>query len=238
MASVTIHNDFGAQENKICHFFYFFPVYLRWSDGTACHDLKFFWMLNFKPGFSLSSFTLIERLFSSSELSATRVVSSNLRLLILSPAILIPACDSFSPAFHMMYSALKLNKQGDNTQLWHTPFPILNQAGSNRCFLTHIQVTQITAKVVQYSHLFKNFPQCVVIHTVKGFSIVNKADVFLEFPYFLYDPTNVGNLISGSSAFSKSKFTSWSSQFTYCCSLAWKILSITLLAFQLSTVVL
>ena len=56
-----------------------------------------------------------------------------------------------------------------------------------------------------YSHLFKSFPQFVMIHTVKGFSVVNetKVDVFLEFPYFLYDPAKVGNLISGSSAFSK-----------------------------------
>ena len=60
--------------------------------------------------------------------------------------------------------------------------------------------------MVWYSHLFKNFPQFVVIHTVKGFSIVNEAEVgvFLEFPCFLYDPANVGNLISGSSVFSKS----------------------------------
>ena len=59
--------------------------------------------------------------------------------------------------------------------------------------------------VVWDSHVFKNFPQFVVIHTVKGFSIVNGAevDVFLEFSCFLYDPTDVGNLISGSSAFSK-----------------------------------
>ena len=59
--------------------------------------------------------------------------------------------------------------------------------------------------MVWYSHLFKNFPQFVVIHTVKGFSIVNegKVDVFLEFSCLLYDPTNVGNLVSGSSAFSK-----------------------------------
>ena len=60
--------------------------------------------------------------------------------------------------------------------------------------------------VVWYSHLFKNFPQFVVIHTVKGFSVVNETevDVFLEFLCFFYDPTDVGNLISGSSAFSKS----------------------------------
>ena len=60
--------------------------------------------------------------------------------------------------------------------------------------------------MVWYSHLFENFPQFVVIHTVKGFSVVNEAavDGFLEFPYLFYDPTDVGNLISGSSAFSKS----------------------------------
>ena len=65
--------------------------------------------------------------------------------------------------------------------------------------------------MVWYSHLFKNFPQFVVIHTVKGFSIVNEAevDVFLEFPCFFYDPMDVGNLISGSSAFSKSILNIW-----------------------------
>ena len=86
-------------------------------------------MLSFKPAFSLSSFTLIKRLFSSSSLSAIRVVSSAyLRLLMFLPAILIPAYASSSPAFHMMYSAYKLNKQGDNMQPWCTPFPIWNQS--------------------------------------------------------------------------------------------------------------
>ena len=68
-----------------------------------------------------------------------------------------------------------------------------------------------------YSHLFKNFPQIVVIHIVKGFSIVDEmvVDVFLELSFFFYDPTDVGNLISGSSAFSKSNFSSGSSWFTY-----------------------
>ena len=87
-----------------------------------------FWMLSFKPTFSLSSFTFIKRLFSSS-LSAIRVVSSAyLRLLIFLPAILIPACAYSSPAFLMMYSAYKLNKQGDNIQPWHTPLPIWDQS--------------------------------------------------------------------------------------------------------------
>ena len=78
-------------------------------------------------------------------------------------------------------------------------------SGSNCCFLTQIQVFQETGKVVWYSHLFKNFPQFVMIHTVKGVSIVNEAevDVFLEFPCFLHDPMYAGNLISGSSVFSK-----------------------------------
>ena len=88
-----------------------------------------FWMLSFKPTFSLPTFTFIKRLYSSSSLSAIRVVSSAyLRLLIFLPAILFPACVSYSPAFLMMYSAYKLNKQGDNIQPWHTPFPIWNQS--------------------------------------------------------------------------------------------------------------
>ena len=78
-------------------------------------------------------------------------------------------------------------------------------------FLTCIQISQEAGKVVWYSHLFKNFPQLVVIHTIKGFSIVNEAEVnvFREFPCFNYDPVDVGNLISGPSAFSKSNLYIW-----------------------------
>ena len=127
MAAVTICSDFGAQENKICHCFHCFPIYLLWSDGTRFHDLSF-WMSSFKPTFSLSSFTFIKKLFNSS-LSAIRVVlSAYLRLFIFLLAILIPACGSSSPTFHIMYSAYKLNKQGDNIQPSCTPFPIWNQS--------------------------------------------------------------------------------------------------------------
>ena len=65
--------------------------------------------------------------------------------------------------------------------------------------------------MVWYSHLLKNFPQFIVIHTIKGFGIVNKGevDIFLEFSYFFCDPGDVGNLISGSSAFSKSNLNIW-----------------------------
>ena len=91
--------------------------------------LLVFWTLSFKPTFSLSSFTFINSLFSYSLLSAISVVSSQyLRLLIFLPAILIPACASSSPVFLIMYSAYKLNKQGDNIQPWHTPFLIWNQS--------------------------------------------------------------------------------------------------------------
>ena len=130
MAAVTIWSDFGAQENKVCHYFHCFPIYFPGGDGTGCHMILVFWMLSFKPVFfSLSSFTFIKRLFSYSLISAFRVVSSAyLRLLIFLPAILIPGCASSSPAFHMMYSAYKLNKQGDNIQPWHPPFPIWNQS--------------------------------------------------------------------------------------------------------------
>ena len=113
-----------------------------------------------------------------------------------------------------MYSAYKLNKQDENTQLWGTPFPIWNHcvhsmSSSNYCLLTHVQVSQAAGKVAWYSHLFKNFPQFIVIYTVKGFGIVNEAEVFLEFSCFLDDPVDVGNLISGSSAFSKTSLNIW-----------------------------
>ena len=83
-------------------------------------------------------------------------------------------------------------------------------SGSSWCFLTCTQVSQEAGKVVWYSHLSKNFPQFVVIHTINGFSVVNEAvDVFLEFPCFFYDPMDVGNLIFGLSAFSKSSLNIW-----------------------------
>ena len=82
-------------------------------------------------------------------------------------------------------------------------------SSSNCCFLTCIQVSQETGQVVWYSHLLKNFPQFIVIHTVKDSGIVNKADVVLEISCFFHDPVDVGNLISGSSAFSKTSLNIW-----------------------------
>ena len=88
---------------------------------------------------------------------------------------------------------------------------LLFMSSSNCCFLTCIQISQEAGQVVWYSHLFKNFPEFVVVHTVKGFGIVNKeeVDVFLELSCFFADPEDVGSLISHSSAFSKSSLSVW-----------------------------
>ena len=161
MAAVTICSDSGALENRVCYCFYFFPIYLPWNDGTGCHDLSFLHM-KFQPAFSLSSSTFIKRSFSSSLLSATRVVSSAYQLLIFLLAILTPACYSSSLAFYMMYLVYKLIRvtiyslyvlfsQNWASPLFHVWFCY---------FLTCIQVSQEAGRVVWSSHLFKNFPIC------------------------------------------------------------------------------
>ena len=94
-------------------------------------------------------------------------------------------------------------------------------SSSNCCFLTCIQISKEAGQVVWYSHLFQNFPQYVVIHIVKGFDILNKAEVkvFLELSCFFDDPTDVGNMISGSSAFGEGngtplQYSCWKIQWT------------------------
>ena len=206
-----------------------------------------FWMLSFKSAFSLSSFTFFKRLFSSSLLSAIGVVSSAyLRLLLFLLAILISACDSTSSSLPMIYSVYKLNKQGDNIQPWHTlfaiwnrsvvPCPVLNVASWPAYRFLRRQVrwsgSPISWRIFQF----------LVIHTVKSFSVVNEpeVDVFLKSPCFFYDPKDVGNVISGSSAFCKYSLyimKSGSSRCVYCWSLTWRILSITLLVCEMSVIV-
>ena len=121
MATITICSDFGAQKIKSDTVSPSISYEVMGPDTM----IFVFWMLSFKPTFSLSSFTFLKRLFSSSSLSAIRVVSSAyLRLLIFLPAILIPACVSSSPVFLMMYSAYKLNKQGENIQPLEEPLKL------------------------------------------------------------------------------------------------------------------
>ena len=172
---------------------------------STCHEVMgpdamilVFWMLSFKPAF----YTLPKRFFSSTSLF--RVVSSAyLRLLIFLPTILIPACASSSLAICMMYSAYKLItrltiysldillSQFGPSLLFHVQFLLLlldlNTGFSGGRYGNIIQVW--------YAHLSKSFSPFVVIH--KGFCIVNETeDVFLEFPWFFYDSTDVGTLIS------------------------------------------
>ena len=126
-AAVTICSDFGAQEKKVS--VSIVPPSICYAVMELDAIILVFWMLSFRPAFSLSSFTFIKRLFRSSSLYAITVVSSvYLKLLIFLPAILIPACASSSPAFLMIYSVYNLNKQGDNMQTWRTPFPVWNQS--------------------------------------------------------------------------------------------------------------
>ena len=109
---------------------------------------------------------------------------------------------------------------------------------SNCCFLTCIHISWEADQEVWYSHLFQNFPQIVAVHTVKGFSVVNEAEVddFMEFSCFFYDPMHAGNLISGTSPFINPAWTPGCPLFTYYWSLTWRILSITLLACEMSAI--
>ena len=136
VAEIIVLSNFGAPQNKICQLFHF--------SLSICHEIMWqdamilvFWMLSFKPDFLLSSFTLIKRLFSSSSHSAIRVVSpAYLRLFIFLPGALIPACESSSLTFSMIYSAYKLSKQGDNIQPYYTPFLIWKQSAIPYTILT------------------------------------------------------------------------------------------------------
>ena len=126
----------------------------------------------------------------------------------ISSSNLDSACDSSSLAFHIMYSVYKLNKQGDNIQPWCTPFPILNQSVvpcQIPTFVSWPAYMFLRRQVMRsYTPILLRIFQFVVIHTV--FRVVNETevDVFLEFLCYFDDPADAGNLISGSSAFSKS----------------------------------
>ena len=192
---------------------------------SICHEVMgqdvmilVLWMLSFKPAFSLFSFTLIKRLFSSSWLSVIRVVSSAyLRLLIFLLASLIPVCASSSLAFLMMYSAYKLNKQGVNTQPCHTPFLIWNQSIVPRPVLNvaswlaysflrrQVRWSGIPISWRIFNNLWSTQSLCI-LNMPKKYTL---CFAFLECSCFFYDPTDVDNLISGSSAFPKSSLNIW-----------------------------
>ena len=143
--------------------------------------------------------------------------SAYLRSLIFLPAILIPACASCSPAFLMMYSAYKLNKQGDNIQPWRTPFLTSNQSVFPCPVLTLASwpAYRFLKRQVRWSGIpisFRIFHSFLwSTQSIHYIGVVNKAeiDVFLELSCFFNDPADVGNLTSGSSAFSKTSLNIW-----------------------------
>ena len=114
-----------------------------------------------------------------------------------------------------------------------------SMSSSNCCFLTCIQVSQEAGQVVWYSHLFQNYPHFIVIHTVKGFGIVNKAeiDVFLELSCFFNDPMDVGHSISGTSASSKTSLNIWKFMVHVLLKPGLENLGLTLLACEMSAIV-
>ena len=182
-----------------------------------------FWVLSFKPAFSLSSFTFIKRLFTSSSLSPFRVVSSAyLRLLIVLQSILIPVCASSSPAFHMMCSAYKLNKAQWQYQPWCTPFPIWNQSIVPCPVLTVSSWPsyRLLRRQVRWSGIpiFLIIFQFIVIHTVKDFSIVNEAEVYIFWNSLAFSliqrMLGIWSLVP--LPFLNSAWTSGRSRFTYC----------------------
>ena len=231
MASVTVLSDFGTQENKICHYFHFFPIYLPWSDGTRAIIYFFEWWVSNQLFHSPLSPSTRHSLVP---LHSLPLEWYHLRLMIFHLAILIPVCNSFSSAFNMMCSAYNLSKYSDKYIFWCTPFPILKQfvVLCPVLIVASLPSYKFQRKQVRWSsnRISSRIFQFVVIHTVKGFCIVNETevDVFLKFYCFWsLVPLHFLNPIS----------TSGSSWFMYYCSLVWRIFSITLLAYEMSAIV-
>ena len=164
-------------------------------------------------------------------------------LFIFLPAILIPACASSSPAVHMVCPSYKLNKLGVNIQPWHTPFPIRNQSVVLCVVITVVSLPayRFLRRQVRWSGIPISWriSHSLLISTVKGFGIVNEADVdvFLEFSCFVYIQQMLAIRFLVPLPFLNPTRTLGSSWFMYYWSLAWRILSITLLACEISTIV-
>jgi len=171
------------------------PVTFAIVSQSICHEVMgpdamifVFWMLNFKPAFSLSSFTFIKRLFSSSSRSAIRVgIICISEIVDISPCNLDSSLCFSQPSVAHNVLCIQVKQVGWQYTALTYSFPDLEpvccfMSCSNCCFLTCIQISQEAGQVGWYSFLLKNFPEFVVVHTVKGFGIVNKAevDIFLE----------------------------------------------------------
>ena len=188
MAAVIISRDFGTQENKVCHCFHSFPIYLPWSDGTQCHGLSFlniefffsfFWMLSFKPASLLFSFTFIKRLFSSCFLFAITVVSVICisEVIDISPGNLDSSLCFIQLGISCDVLCIEVKYAGWQYTTVTYPFPNLEPV----CFRSRVAswpAYRFLRRQVRWSGIpisWRIF-QFVVIHTVKGFgkSIMQK----------------------------------------------------------------
>ena len=173
MAAVTIRSDFRAQEGEICHCVHIYPFYSPWSNEAGCHDLGFFFfflIFSFDLALSLSSFTLIKRLFSSSSLSFLRVLSSaSLRLFMSLPTILIPACHSSNPVFLMMCSLYKLKGvTADRPVIFH--MCVYAHVCVYICVYTHYMHVYIYTHThmctyIYNTHLYIYIHACICVYT-------------------------------------------------------------------------
>ena len=191
---------------------------------SVCHEVMgpcvmifLFWMLSVKPAFSLLSFTFVKRLFNSSSLSARKdSIICISKVIDISPRNLDSILYFFQPGICMMYSAYQLNKQGDNIQPWNTPFPIWNWS-IVPCLVVTVAswlAYRFLRRQVRWSGIpiSRRIFHSLLLSTQSkalAWSVKQKYMVFLEFSSFFYDPVDVGSLICGSSAFSKSSLNIW-----------------------------
>ena len=208
MAAITILSDFRAQEGQVWHYSTFSPSICLEIMGPNAIILGFL-VFSFKLALSLSSFTLIKRLFrflfSFCHYSGIICISE----VGVLPSVLIPAWNSSSLAFLMMCSVYRLNKWSDGRQPCHTPFSVLNQSVVPYRVLTVASwpAYRFLRRQVRCSGIPITLRAFHTLLWSKDFGTVIETEVyvFLEFPGFLCDLVNVDNLISGSSSFSKTQ---------------------------------
>ena len=240
MAAVTICSDFGASRNKVCHCCHCLPIYLSWSDGARCRDLSFL-NVEFWANFFMLLFDFYqESLHLFFAFYHKCILSAYLRLLIFLPAILIPAFASSSRTFCMMCSAYKLNKL--NIQSWRNPCLIWNQSVVLCSVLTVVSWPAyrfLRRKVRRCGSpiSFKIFYSVLWSTQSKTLAQSIKQVFFLNSFVFLMIQRMLAIWSLVPLPFLNPAWTSGSSQLTYCWSLAWRILSITLLACEMSATV-
>ena len=211
MAAGPICSDFGAPKNQVCHCFHHFPTDFPWNDETGCHDLS----VEFKTTFFSLLFQFHQEALKFFNFCYNGGVICIFDIIDIALGNLGSSLCFIHPSISHDFSAYKLNKQRDNFQPWCTPFLIWNQCIFPCPVLTvaYWLAYRFLRSQVRWSgvSMFLRIFQFFVTHTVKGTGVVYKAEICFSVTLllFFYDPTDVGNLISGSSAFSKSSLSIW-----------------------------